>query len=541
MDNTQQESKNLILDVLAQINQSENVEDKEFKFKNDIIDIYTKFKKWLNDNGAIYPNIEFPIPYLKGRKIGCKTTKNIDQNSAILYIPYKLIIDSAKIEVNTTLPSLSRHNATKIAYFLMKEIDKGQESFYKPYINLILSNDFNSYPVFWTEDDKIELNDGDFEDKISNYNDEINQTSDLMKKKTDVSKFEQVLFKKIYTFVISKQIVINENRSLLVPLVDLLNDKPTIDVKYEIFDSNNFVMKYTSDFDKENNDKNLLVYTNCENYFEHVKNIENKNVDKNKIAFDINLYDKKNFDINETDYFVLSTNSEQTFKEGEQIFNNFGKKSNDILLLNNSLCLIDNINDSSVIILTTKQADKFTANFVLEHMMKNLVNLGTYDVDNYLQLQFKIPRNKISTKAFNFFKYINILGRMRFEDYVFIKKVELEILESYLNFLTDSIFKMKFPIFKAINILKDMIVRGTFHQNQKNIIAYKLTQKVNVEYQKEYIQFMLNVVTKCDENTKSYMELIKNIDEENDFKSMYLPIETIKKVVKNFIINKLPH
>ena len=541
MDNTQQESKNLILDVLAQINQSENVEDKEFKFKNDIIDIYTKFKKWLNDNGAIYPNIEFPIPYLKGRKIGCKTTKNIDQNSAILYIPYKLIIDSAKIEVNTTLPSLSRHNATKISYFLMKEIDKGQKSFYKPYIDLILSNNFNSYPVFWNEDDKIELNDGDFEDKISNYNDEINQTSDLMKKKTDVSKFEQVLFKKIYTFVISKQIVINENRSLLVPLVDLLNDNPTINVKYEIFDSNNFVMKYTSDLDKENIDNNLLVYTNCENYFEHVKNIENKNIDKNKIAFDINLFDKKKFDLNETDYFVLSTNSEQTFKEGEQIFNNFGKKSNEILLLNHSLCLIDNIYDSTILLLTTKQADKFTANFVLEHMMKNLVNLGTYDVDNYLQLQFKIPRNKISTRAFNFFKYINILGRMRFEDYVFIKKVELEILESYLNFLTDSIFKMKFPIFKAINILKDMIARGTFHPNQKNIIAYKLTEKVNVEYQKEYIQFMLNVVTKCDENTKSYMELIKNIDEENDFKSMYLPIETIKKVVKDFIINKLPH
>ena len=541
MENTQQDSKNLILDVLSQINESENIEDKEFIFKNDIIDIYSKFKIWLNDNGAIYPNIEFPIAYLKGRKIGCKTTKKIDQNSAILYIPYKLIIDSSKIEVNTTLPSLSRHNATKISYFLMKEIDKGQKSFYKPYIDLILSNNFNSYPVFWNEDDKIELNDGDFEDKISNYNDEINQTCDLMKKKTDVTKFEHILFKKIYTFVISKQIVINENRSLLVPLVDLLNDKPTIDVKYEVFDSNNFVMKYTSDIDKENKDNNLLVYTNCENYFEHVKNIENKNVDKNKIAFDINLFDKKKFDLNETDYFVLSTNSEQTFKEGEQIFNNFGKKSNEILLLNHSLCLIDNIYDSTILLLTTKQADKFTANFVIEHMIKNLVNIGTYDVDNYLQLQFKIPRNKISTKAFNFFKYINILGRMRFEDYIFIKKVELEILESYLNFLTDSIFKMKFPIFKAINILKDMIARGTFHPNQKNIIAYKLTEKVNVEYQKEYIQFMLNVVTKCDENTKSYMELIKNIDEENDFKSMYLPIETIKKVVKDFIINKLPH
>ena len=174
-------------------------------------------------------------------------------------------------------------------------------------------------------------------------------------------------------------------------------------------------------------------------------------------------------------------------------------------------------------------------------MIKNLVNLGNYDVDNFLQLQFKIPRNKVSKKAYDFFKYINILGRMRFEDYIFIKKVELEILESYLNFLNETITKMKFPIFKAINIIKDMISRGNFNQNQKNIIIFKLTQKINVEFQKEYIQFMLNIVTKCDENTKSYIELLNEIDEEKDFKSIYLPIEKIKKVVKKFIKNKLPH
>ena len=173
--------------------------------------------------------------------------------------------------------------------------------------------------------------------------------------------------------------------------------------------------------------------------------------------------------------------------------------------------------------------------------MKNLVNIGTYDVDNYLQLQFRIPRNKISTKAFNFFKYINILGRMRYEDYVFIKKVELEILESYLNFLVDTIFKMRFPIFKAINILKDMISRTTFSLNQKNIIVFKLTQKINIEFQKEYIQFMLNIVEKCDENTKSYMELIKAIDEEKDYKPIYVSLNKIKKVVKKFITTKLPH
>ena len=135
MVDTQKESKNLVIDLLCQISKSENVEDKEYKFPNDIQEFYSNFKNWLDKNGAIYQNIEFPIPYLKGRLIGCKTTKKIEQNTAFLYIPYKLIIDSEKIEVKTTLPSLSRHNSTKIAYFLMKEFDKGDNSFYKPYLN----------------------------------------------------------------------------------------------------------------------------------------------------------------------------------------------------------------------------------------------------------------------------------------------------------------------------------------------------------------------------------------------------------------------
>jgi predicted nucleic acid-binding protein len=88
---------------------------------------------------------------------------------------------------------------------------------------------------------------------------------------------------------------------------------------------------------------------------------------------------------------------------------------------------------------------------------------------------------------------------------------------------------MKFPIFKAINIIKDMTSRGTFNQYQKNIIIFKLTQKIKIEFLKEYIQFMLNIVIKCDENTKSYIELFNAIDEEKDFKSIYLPVEKLKK------------
>ena len=108
---------------------------------------------------------------------------------------------SSKIEVNTTLPSLNRHNSTKLAYFLMKEFDKGDKSFYKPYIDLILSNDYLNFPAFWNKEDIIELNDHEVNDKISNYKDEINQTYEQIIKKTDVNIFEQVIFKKIYLFI----------------------------------------------------------------------------------------------------------------------------------------------------------------------------------------------------------------------------------------------------------------------------------------------------------------------------------------------------
>ena len=60
MVDSQKEPKNLVIDILSQISKSENVEDKEYKFPNDIQEFYTNFKNWLDKNGAIYQNIEFP-------------------------------------------------------------------------------------------------------------------------------------------------------------------------------------------------------------------------------------------------------------------------------------------------------------------------------------------------------------------------------------------------------------------------------------------------------------------------------------------------
>ena len=68
-------------------------------------------------------------------------------------------------------------------------------------------------------------------------------------------------------------------------------------------------MKYTYEIDKLSR-KIILVYTNCESYLNILKK-RYYNIDKNKNSFDINRYNKNKFDLKETDYFVLSINTEQ--------------------------------------------------------------------------------------------------------------------------------------------------------------------------------------------------------------------------------------
>ena len=48
----------------------------------------------------------------------------------------------------------------------------------------------------------------------------------------------------------------------LIPLADLLNHSPYPDIKYEFLDSRNLVMKYTSDFNDNNNLSKDIITNN---------------------------------------------------------------------------------------------------------------------------------------------------------------------------------------------------------------------------------------------------------------------------------------
>ena len=162
--------KKTIYQIISEIQQDinnnniliENIDNNNIP--QESIEKYNNFKKWLDENGAIYPKLKFPKKF--NNIIGCEATEDIKENSCLFYIPYKLLIDSSNINIEYLPTSLKKNNTVKLVLFLLEEHEKKEKSFYKPYIDLILINDFSNYTPFWSKDDLIELNDEMVEENI---------------------------------------------------------------------------------------------------------------------------------------------------------------------------------------------------------------------------------------------------------------------------------------------------------------------------------------------------------------------------------------
>ena len=257
--------KKTIFEIISDIQQDiNNISSKDNNdISEEILDKYINFKKWLDENGAIYPRLSFPKKFCN--IIGCEATEDIKENNCIFYIPYKLLIDSSNIKINYLPSSLKNNNTIKLVLFLIEEHNKKEKSFYKPYIDLILINDYSNYTPFWSKDDLLELNDDMVEENINYYINEIVDYYEDIIEKSEI-KFDFILFKIFYVFVFSRQFNIGDDKMLLIPLADLLNHSPYADIKYEFFDSKNMIMKYTSDFNDNNNLSKDIVSNNLKRY-----------------------------------------------------------------------------------------------------------------------------------------------------------------------------------------------------------------------------------------------------------------------------------
>lgn len=535
--------KKTIYEIISEIQQ--DINNKSFNFNNinnnmisqDSLDKYNNFKKWLDENGAIYPKLNFPKKF--NNIFGCEATEDIKENSCLFYIPYKLLIDSSNIKIKYLPKSLKKNNTVKLVLFLLEEHEKKEKSFYKPYIDLILINDFSNYTPFWSKDDLIELNDEMVEENINYYiNEIIDYYSEIFDKKE--KKFDFMLFKLFYVFVFSRQFNIGDNKMLLIPLADLLNHSPYADIKYEFFDSKNLVMKYTSDFNDNNNlskdilSNNLKAFTDFSDFFKNYE-INPKKKEKNDeikiIKVDYETKEEKDYELNDSDYFVISTNK-QIFNKGTQIFNNYGICSNEYLLVNLGFCLLDNPGDKTKIILPRPLHLEFLKNFLEKNFLDDFVNKDSYIKDKMIYIRLYVKRNKIAKKILNILRYEIYHELKKFE-----KKKEIECLNKYIEIINDKLDMNNNSVFKLINNIKEMIYKtGINNDNKFNIAIFKLTQKLNLLYQKEIINNMINILNSDEKNEIiNYETFSDKVKKYENIKSIYMKQDDIKNIILYYL------
>ena len=323
---------------------------------------------------------------------------------------------------------------------------------------------------------------------------------------------------------------------LLIPLADLLNHSPYADIKYEFFDSKNFVMKYTSDFNDNNNlskdiiSNNLKMFTDFSDFFinyKKKKNNEEKNSEIKEIIVDYEEKEEKEYELNDNDFFVISTNK-QIFKKGTQIFNNYGICSNEYLLVNLGFCLIDNPGDKTKVVFPIPTPENFLQKFLVKNYLDDFLNKESYIKDKAIYIRLYVKRNKLSKKILNIFRYEIYHELKKFE-----KKKEIDCLNKYINFLNGKLDMNNNSPFKLINNIKEMVYKsGIKNDNKFNIAVFKLTQKLNLLYQKEVVNNMINILKNDEKNEIiNYETFLEKVKKYENIKSLYLNKEEIKNII----------
>ena len=488
---------------------------------SDLFKKYSIYKNWLIENGAIFSkNIDFPYTYGPFNLIGCKSVSDINEKESILLVPKKLMIISRELsyldeyieDIEGELYEDCDMATLYLTLHLCFEINN-KKSFFRPYFDLILFNhnfldDFTEENLkLFDDDDKIILS-------IKEMMNELDELYDTIKEGKYFKNISKKEFLFCYSQVVSRQFFIDKNCTALIPLADLLNHNNLL-VHYELYDSENYIFKYTDYFTVSSDKNKDIVPTSIKQY-------PNNNIIKNEIKPFI--FEKKEDDeeeneekieINENDYFSISTSKGQKILKGKQVFNNYYNGGNKYLLKNYGFCLIDNIYDHTLINFNFEKGKDIYLNKYLEIVFGK--NYKT-DKDPFFNiLKIKIYFNEANfflVKYYRFFYfYESVKDIKQYVNYKF--DINLEI--SFISLAIERL-KLKFngEKIEEINELENEL----FNNKEKklngfkiNVLIYRITQKRNILNQIDLMEFILKIMKKYKNEIKSYKELLNYIDE----------------------------
>ena len=486
----------------------------------DLLTKYSIFKNWLIENGAIFTkNIDFPYVYGPFNLIGCKSISEINENESILLIPKKLMIISKELKyldsyIEDFEEELYEDTDMATLYLtlhLCLELSN-DKSFFRPYFDLILHNE-NFLDNFTEENMKYFEEDDKIIKSIKQTLNELDELYDTVKEGKYFKNISKKEFLFCYSQVVSRQFYIDKNCTALIPLADLLNHN-NIMVHYELYDSENYVFKYTDNFTVSSDVNKDIVPTSIKEY-PNINIIEseikpftfNKKTDKD--SNDDNN-SEENIKINAYDYFSISTSKGEIISKGKQVFNNYFNGSNKYLLKYYGFCLIDNIYDYTLINFNIEKFKDIYLDKYLEIVFgkKYKTNLDP----NYNILKIKIFFNEANFFLVKYYRFLyfyeSVKDVKQYVNYRF--DIDLEI--SFIKLAIERL-KLKFngDKIEELNELENEL----FNSKENNVnyfkvnsLIYRVTQKRNILHQVDLLEFILGLMTKYKKEIICYKDLL---------------------------------
>lgn len=114
---------------------------------------YEIFMEWCFKNGVKIPKLEYPAMFEHGL-VGVRAKEEIEHREAFLYVPFKLLITMEVAHKHPVVGHVFRENKElfskehddyeqlTLAVFMLYEYQKGYESFWFPYLNLLPDVEF---------------------------------------------------------------------------------------------------------------------------------------------------------------------------------------------------------------------------------------------------------------------------------------------------------------------------------------------------------------------------------------------------------------
>ena len=476
---------------------------------------YSLFKKWLISNGAIFTkNLDFPFTYGPFNLIGCKSLSDINENESILLIPKKLMIISKELlylneyieDIEDDLYEDTDMSTLYLTLHLCLELDN-KNSFFRPYFDLILFNhnyldDFTEENLnCFEEDDNIIMS-------IKQTLDELDELYNVIKE----GKYFKTITKKNFFFcysqVVSRQFYIDKNCTALIPLADLLNHNNLM-VHYELYDSENYVFKYTDSFTVSSDINKDIIPTYIKEYpkndIDSIKEIKPFNINN----INNSTESEDNVNINDNDYFSISTSKGERIDKGKQVFNNYYNGGNKYLLKNYGFCLIDNKYDYTLINFNIEKGKDIYLDKYLEIVFGKKYKTNSDPFYNTLKIKiFFNEANFFLVKYFRFFYfYESVKDIKQYVNYKFDIDLEISFIQLSIERL-----KLKYNCDKITEL--DELENELFNNKEKincfkvNALIYRITQKRNILHQIDLLEFILRIIIKYKKEIKCYKDLL---------------------------------